>query len=139
MDVMGPDSAASTAQRQGSRKDYDAFISYARKADEAFATALQRGLHHLAKPWNRRRAMEVFRDRTSLPASSGLLPSIQRALDASRWFVLLASPESARSNWVGDERRGARLTRREDQLCSSTFPATTCGTSVSSPPSTAAG
>jgi dipeptidyl aminopeptidase/acylaminoacyl peptidase len=103
MDVTRPDLAAHTAQREGSRKDYDAFISYARKADEAFATALQRGLHHLAKPWNRRRAMEVFRDQTSLPASSGLLPSIRSALDASRWFVLLASPESARSNWVGDE------------------------------------
>src|SRR6266851_2582075 len=103
MDVTSPDSAAGTAQREGSRKDYDAFISYARTADGAFAAALQRGLHHLAKPWNRRRAMEVFRDQTSLPASSGLLPSIQSALDASRWFVLLASPESARSNWVGEE------------------------------------
>ena len=103
MDVTGSDSAAGTAQRKGSRKDYDAFIAYARKADGAFAAALQRGLHHLAKPRNRRRAMEVFRDQTSLPASSGLLPTIWSALDASRWFVLLASPESARSNWVGEE------------------------------------
>ena len=30
-------------------------------------------------------------------------PSIRRALDASRWFVLLASPEAARSDWVGKE------------------------------------
>ena len=103
MDVTRPDSAAGTAQREGSSKDYDAFISYAREGDGVFAAVLQRGLHHLAKPWNRRRAMEVFRDRTSLPVSAGLLPSIRNALDASRWFVLLASPESARSNWVGEE------------------------------------
>jgi WD40 repeat protein len=87
----------------GSRKRYDAFISYAHHADEAFAPVLQRGLQHLAKPWNSRRAMDVFLDETSLAASSGLEPSIWRALDASRWFVLLASPESARSDWVNDE------------------------------------
>jgi hypothetical protein len=64
----------------GSRKRYDAFISYAHHADEAFAPALQRGLQHLAKPWNSRRAMDVFLDETSLAASSGLEPSIWRAL-----------------------------------------------------------
>ena len=49
------------------------------------------------------RTMEVFRDETSLAASPGLWPAIQAALDASRWFVLLASPEAARSEWVGKE------------------------------------
>ena len=87
----------------GSRKSYDAFISYAHEADEGFAPVLQRGLQHLAKPWNRRRAMEVFRDETSLAVSPGLWPSIRDALDASRWFILLASPEAARSHWVGEE------------------------------------
>ena len=52
---------------------------------------------------NRRRAMEVFRDETSLSASSGSEPSIGHALDASRWFVLLASPETAKSDRVSDE------------------------------------
>jgi hypothetical protein len=33
----------------------------------------------------------------------GLWPSIRDALDASRWFVLLASPEAARSGGVGKE------------------------------------
>jgi len=86
-----------------SRKSYDAFICYAHEADRVFAPTSQRGLHHLAKPWNRRRAMDVFRDETSLAASPGLWPSIQAALDASRWFVLLASPDAARSYWVGKE------------------------------------
>ena len=103
MDVAGSDTAAGAAAGEGSRKSYDAFISYAHDADEAFAPVLQRGLQHLAKPWNRRRAMEVFRDETSLAVSPGLWPSIRNALDASRWFVLLASPESARSHWVGEE------------------------------------
>jgi hypothetical protein len=48
---------------------------------------VQHGLQHLAKPWNRRRVMEVFRDETSLTVSRGLWPSIRAALDASRWFV----------------------------------------------------
>ena len=47
--------------------------------------------------------MRVFRDETSLAVSPGLWPSIRTALDASRWFVLLASPEAARSHWVGEE------------------------------------
>jgi hypothetical protein len=102
MDVTASDAAPGAAVPGGSRKSYDAFISYAH-ADVVFGQVLQRGLQHLAKPWNRRRAMEVFRDETSLAASPGLWPAIQAALDASRWFVLLASPEAARSEWVGKE------------------------------------
>ena len=44
MDGAGPDDAAGTASRDGSRKSYDAFISYAHDADGAFAPVLQRGL-----------------------------------------------------------------------------------------------
>ena len=98
MDGAGPDGAAGTASLEHPRKSYDAFISYAHDADGAFAPVVQRGLQHLAKPWNRRRAMEVFRDETSLAVSPGLWPAIRAALDASRWFVLLASPEAARSD-----------------------------------------
>ena len=103
MDLTEPDAAADRAAPEGSRKRYDAFISYAHAADDAFAPVLQRGLQHLAKPWNRRRAMEVFRDESSLAVSPGLWRSITAALDASRWFILLASPEAARSHWVGEE------------------------------------
>ena len=103
MDVTQSDTAAGAAAREGSRKSYDAFVSYAHDADQVFAPVVQRGLQHLAKPWNRRRVMEVFRDETSLAVSPGLWPSIRAALDASRWFVLLASPEAARSHWVDQE------------------------------------
>ena len=103
MDVAGSDAVAGKAVPEDSGKHYDAFISYAHEADIVLAPVLQRGLQRLAKPWNRRRAMEVFRDESSLAVSPGLWPSICAALDASRWFVVLASPEAARSDWVGKE------------------------------------
>ena len=103
MDSAGSDASADAAAREMPGKSYDAFISYAHDADREFAPVVQRGLQQLAKPWNRRRAMEVFRDETSLAVSPGLWPTLRAALDASHWFVLLASPEAARSEWVGKE------------------------------------
>ena len=82
---------------------YDAFISYNHAADGALAPALQDALQHLAKPWYRRRSMTVFRDETNLSASPELFGSITDALDESRYYVLLASPGSAQSAWVGRE------------------------------------
>jgi WD40 repeat protein len=95
---------------------YDAFISYSHEADAAFASALQRGLQRLAKPWYRRRGMRIFRDETSLAAAPGLWPSIRAALDASDWFILLASPASANSAWVGKEIRHWVTTKGTDHL-----------------------
>lgn len=81
----------------------DAFISYSHHADGDLAPALEAGLQRLAKPWNQRRAMEVFLDQQDLSASPHLWSSIVVALDDSEWFVLLASPGSAGSTWVGQE------------------------------------
>ena len=50
-----------------------------------------------------RRALRVFRDDTSLSATPHLWPSIEDALDQSRFFLLLASPEAAASKWVNKE------------------------------------
>jgi hypothetical protein len=74
---------------------YDAFMSYSHAADNLLAPAL----HAFAKPWNRRRALHVFRDKTSLAVSPELWPMIETALSTWRYFLLLASPESARSHW----------------------------------------
>lgn len=82
---------------------YDAFISYSHAADDAFAPAVQHALQTLAKPWNKRRALEVFRDDTGLAVSPGLWSSITAGLDESDYFVLLASPEAAASTWVNRE------------------------------------
>jgi WD40 repeat protein len=82
---------------------FDGFISYSHAADGRLAPAVQRGLHRLARPWHRRRALWIFRDQTGLAVTPGLWSSIQTALDGSRYFVLLASPEAARSTWVNRE------------------------------------
>ena len=116
MTGMDSDNAAGAARQEGSGKVYQAFISYAHDADGVFAPVLQRGLQHLTKPWNRRRAMEVFRDDSSLSASPGLWPSIRAGLDASRWLILLASPVSARSDWVGEEIRHWVSSKGTDRL-----------------------
>ncbi|MFD8098384.1 toll/interleukin-1 receptor domain-containing protein [Nocardia fluminea] len=85
--------------------DYDIFLSYSRAADSDLATALQRGLARLAKPWNKARVLWVFRDKTDLSAAAGLPTQIENALERARYFLLLASPESAKSKWVGREIR----------------------------------
>jgi len=82
---------------------YDAFVSYSHAKDQAIAAALQAVIQKLGKPWYRRRALRVFRDDTSLSATPGLWPSIERALQQSRFLILLTSPEAAASAWVAKE------------------------------------
>lgn len=82
---------------------YDAFISYGQAADGELAEALQVGLQRLAKPWTKRRAMEVFRDATGLSASPDLRGTLLASLTGSRFVILLASPDAAASPWVNDE------------------------------------
>lgn len=84
-------------------RPYDAFISYSHAADGRLAPALQRCLQQMAKPWYQPRALRVFRDQVSLSASPDLWMTIERALRDTRYFVLLASPESAQSRWVCQE------------------------------------
>ncbi len=82
---------------------YDAFISYSHAKDKPIAAALQSVIQKLGKPWYRRRGLRVFRDDTSLSATPQLWPSIEQALSQSRYLLLLSSPESAASPWVGKE------------------------------------
>jgi hypothetical protein len=123
---MQPDSGTvrSGARREGAptAKDprssgvlrFHAFMSYSHAADGRFAPALQAALQRFAKPWYRRRALHIFRDKTNLSATPGLWPTIERALADSQHFILLASPEAGRSQWVQREvdwwlaRRSAR-------------------------------
>lgn len=82
---------------------YNAFLSYSHAADNALAPALQSALHRFARPWNRMRALRVFRDKTSLAASPELWPGIVAALADAEYFLLLASPAAAASRWVQRE------------------------------------
>ncbi len=96
--------AAPTAERANSvSTTHDAFISYNHKADYEMARVLERGLQRLARPWNRVRAMSVFRDESDLSLSPHMWPSIQEHLDESRFLIVLACPESAASAWVNRE------------------------------------
>lgn len=100
----------------GAAKPYAAFISYSHAADGQFAPALQRGMQRLAKHWRQRRALEVFRDETGLAVNPDLWRSIVTALDASEWFVLLASPLAAGSTWVGQEIEHCARTKGTDRI-----------------------
>jgi tetratricopeptide (TPR) repeat protein len=82
---------------------YDAFISYSHAKDKPIAAALQSVVQALGKPWYKRRAVRIFRDDTSLSATPHLWPTIEAALHESRFLILLASAEAARSMWVGKE------------------------------------
>ena len=82
---------------------HDAFISYSHAADTRLAEALERGVEKLAKPLLKLRALDVFRDQTSLTASPGLWTGIVAHLSASDWFLFLASPASAASVWCSKE------------------------------------
>ena len=96
--------------------NFNGFISYSHAADGRLAPAVQRGLHRLAKPWHRRRALWIFRDQTGLSVTPGLWSSIQKALDGSEYFVLLASPEAARSPWVNREIEHWIATKSADRI-----------------------
>ena len=96
--------------------EYDAFVSYAYEPDDRVAAALRDGLVRFAKPWWQRRALRVFQDRSNLSANPGLWSSIVEAIDQSEWFVLLASPEAARSSWVSRELSHFLATRGPDRL-----------------------
>jgi WD40 repeat protein len=89
--------------RSGISPQFKAFISYSHAADGRFAPALQSALHRFAKPWYRLRALRVFRDDSSLATTPRLWSAIERALMSSEFFILLASPDAAASQWVARE------------------------------------
>ena len=95
---------------------FDGFISYSHAADRRLAPAIQHGLHRLAKPWHRRRALWIFRDQTGLSVTPALWTSIQNAMDKSGYFVLLASPEAANSPWVNKEIEHWLATKSPDRV-----------------------
>lgn len=84
-------------------EEHDAFISYSHGVDGTLAADFERSLERLAKPTFKLRAMDVFRDKSSLAAAPGLWSGIESHLSGSRWFLLMASPGSAASPWCNKE------------------------------------
>ena len=95
---------------------YKAFISYSHQSDGVFASVLQRVLEKLAKPWYRRRAIDLFRDETDLAVNPELWPRIVEALDSSEYLLLLASSKAAQSHWVAKEVEHWRSNRDSAKL-----------------------
>src|SRR5690348_8893426 len=94
---------------------YDAFLSYTH-SDRPVVAALQKGLHRIGRRWGHLRALRVFRDDTNLEASPDLWAKIRQALDQSRYFIVVLSPQAAQSHWVNKEVIHFLEHRGRDQL-----------------------
>lgn len=81
---------------------FDAFISCSAQADGALAPRLARRIERVATPCYRRRRLQVFCDKHVLGAGP-LQGSLRAAIRSSRYVILLASPDAARSRWVQEE------------------------------------
>ncbi len=92
------------AARQ-SENGYAAFISHSSDPDgKSVAVSLRYGLHRLAKKWYQLRALHVFLDTAAgMTVGAPLWEELRTAMDASRYFVLIASPEAATRPWVNRE------------------------------------
>ena len=97
------ENAQDARRERNAATKYDAFISYSHVADARLASALEKHLEQLAKPWYHLRAISVFRDETALTASPHLWPNITSSLRSSRYLILLASTTAAESKWVRKE------------------------------------
>ena len=94
---------------------YFAFISYSH-GDQKIATELHRSLERFPVPRAivgrntesgkiPKRIQPIFRDQDEFPASADLGRSIREALRASGNLIVVCSPRSAASAWVGEEIR----------------------------------
>jgi hypothetical protein len=121
-------SVASVGSGGSNKASYLAFISYSH-ADEKIAAATHRLLEGFRVPRSLigqetphgkvpERIRPVFRDREEFPASADLGRTIREALAAARTLVVICSPRSAHSRWVGEEiRHFKQLGRAQHIYC----------------------
>ena len=81
---------------------YDAFLSYNHQ-DQAVATGIQKGLHHIGRRVAQLNALRVFRDTTDMAANPNLWGKVAEAMDRSRYLIVVLSPRAANSHWVNRE------------------------------------
>lgn len=62
------------------------------------------------------RVFPIFRDREELPVSADLSTNINDALERSRYLIVVCSPRSAQSRWVGEEIKTFKKLGREDRI-----------------------
>ena len=105
---------------------YWAFISYSHK-DTAIADWLHQKLETYRVPKSLlgtpsregevpSRIMPIFRDREELPTSSELGDNLQKALQQSRYLIVICSPDAAQSRWVEEEVRAFKGWRGRDHI-----------------------
>ena len=102
-------------------KNYYAFISYKRN-DQKWAEWLQEKLEHYKLPSNLngrdglpKEIRPVFRDKSEL-AAGVLADEIQKALDHSKYLIVICSPHSAKSEWVNKEVQSFIDSGRTDKI-----------------------
>ncbi len=110
-----------------SPKKYWAFISYSSK-DRKWAQWLHSRLENYPIPKEfqgttvfdgaplGKNLRPIFRDRDELTGSAELGPAIQRALEQSRYLIVLCSPNSAKSVWVNKEIESFKLLGGEKNI-----------------------
>jgi hypothetical protein len=105
---------------------YWAFISYSHK-DAPVADFLHKKLETYRVPRSLvgtpsrdgtvpERLIPIFRDREELPTSSQLGDNLQKALQQSRYLVVICSPASAQSRWVEEEIRAFKGWHGRDRI-----------------------
>jgi hypothetical protein len=62
------------------------------------------------------RVYPIFRDREELPVSADLGSNINQALRESRYLIVICSPRSAQSRWVGEEITQFKRLGHEDRI-----------------------
>jgi hypothetical protein len=62
------------------------------------------------------RVYPIFRDREELPVSADLGSNINEALGESRYLIVICSPRSAQSRWVGEEIKTFKKLGHEDRI-----------------------
>ena len=103
---------------------YSAFISYSH-TDSKWAEWLHRSLEKFSIPQSLQKEKNlslpkslypIFRDREELPTASALGEHITKALIASRYLIVICSPNAAQSEWVNEEVRIFKSLGREDRV-----------------------
>lgn len=99
-----------TARTDRTNYRYEAFISYRHaSADIAAAKRVQRALegfripNELRDKAGRKRLGKLFRDEDELAASASLSDTIVRALEQSRYLIVVCTPAAAASEWMSRE------------------------------------
>ncbi|MBR4838084.1 MAG: TIR domain-containing protein [Bacteroidales bacterium] len=102
-------------------KQYYAFISYKRD-DQKWAEWLQEKLEHYKLPSNLngrsdlpKEIRPIFRDKSEL-AAGVLADEIQKALDNSKYLIVICSLHSAKSEWVNKEVQAFIDSGRTDKI-----------------------